>query len=364
MKKQEIIWLLSAVLSLSAAVFLGMEWEKKLIINPQGQRDIGYSQSSGEYYAQANKPQLKLTFQKLSTPGGMAQQQMQPRANLGSEQSAAQKIYSDEDNFYAYYKFTNFKRDSLSINYSMSKSQYKSLVATYGYKASEMQNMSNSHKQERSQIWNDNLPKGEAAAKRALKISDDEYETKLRAYLYSRGLALRGSQKTIEPDVPNIVRKNKDLMKKVAVDINSVATENGYTSEDIVGTVLSFVQTALVYRQPPMIEKNGVHTVGIFPPFRAILTGWGDCDTKSALAASILGNWKNIKLVGISVPNHYLMAIRRMPVQGDMYITYKDSSYVLVEPAGPAWLPPGSVAEKTKTLLAGREHYIIEPILQ
>ena len=66
-------------------------------------------------------------------------------------------------------------------------------------------------------------------------------------------------------------------------------------------------------------------------------------------------------MVGIAVPGHYLMAIRRIPGKGDMFVRYEGLEYVLVEPAGPAWLEPGQVGVHTKELLAGREGYRVEP---
>ena len=93
----------------------------------------------------------------------------------------------------------------------------------------------------------------------------------------------------------------------------------------------------------------------------AVLVGWGDCDTKTGLLASLLSNWGQMKMVGVSVPGHYLMGVLLIPDKGDVFLEYKGLQYVLVEPAGPAWLPPGQVGEETMHLLSGREGYKIEP---
>ncbi|PIU19714.1 MAG: hypothetical protein COT18_06165, partial [Elusimicrobia bacterium CG08_land_8_20_14_0_20_59_10] len=84
-------------------------------------------------------------------------------------------------------------------------------------------------------------------------------------------------------------------------------------------------------------------------------------DTKTALAASVLSSWNTAKMVGVAVPNHYLMAIRRLPAKGDMFVRHKGLEYVLVEPAGPAWLEPGQVGTHTTELLRGSQGYQIEP---
>ncbi|HOI42166.1 MAG TPA: hypothetical protein PK523_04400, partial [Elusimicrobiales bacterium] len=102
-------------------------------------------------------------------------------------------------------------------------------------------------------------------------------------------------------------------------------------------------------------------TGGILPPAKAMLGGWGDCDTKTGVAGAILGSWSGMRLVGVSVPGHYLMAIRRLPGKGDVFVRHKGLEYVLIEPAGPAWLEPGRVGRTTMALLEGREGYRIEP---
>ena len=407
MNKIETQWALTALLSLITAFVLGTEWEKRMIINPGGQRDIQYASSdAGDYEdededdqseeyddeedeeintdftsSNTNKPQLKPTFKKYITPAaGLNRNNTQTNRQINNarqnenirhidkrtdtrvESGTAQRIYKTAGTLNAFYKFTNFRKDVLTIDYSMNEEQFYKLSAKYGYKSSELDKLQAWYKQERKRVWDENISKGESAAKRALEISDGDYDAKVRAFLYSRGLSLMASTKTIEPDVPNIIKKNRDIVKSVAVDIDAAAKEKGYSSEDIVGSVLSLVQTAVIYKIPPLVEeKSGIHIAGIFPPFRTLLTGWGDCDTKTALAGAILGSWNNIKMVGVSVPGHYLMAIRRMPAKGDIFIRYKGSEYVLIEPAGPAWLPPGSVAESTKRLIARQTNYKIEP---
>ena len=120
------------------------------------------------------------------------------------------------------------------------------------------------------------------------------------------------------------------------------------------------VQTAIRYKVPAGIE-NGLHTCGLLPPARALLSGWGDCDTKTGLLASVLSSWNGMRIVGVAVPGHYLMAIRRLPAKGDMFVRHEGLEYVLVEPAGPAWLEPGVVGQGTTALLGGREGYKLEP---
>ena len=90
MTKIEIQWTLIAFLSFAAALFPGLDWEKHLIVNTGGQRDIQYASSDSEDYededddendededddintdftsSNTNRPQLKPTFKKYITP--------------------------------------------------------------------------------------------------------------------------------------------------------------------------------------------------------------------------------------------------------------------------------------------------------
>lgn len=338
MTQKEIKWLLSAALCLALSFTLGLKWEKLLVLNHFGERDIQYTGPFDD--------NLKY---------------IENRTDHRTESGTAQKIYKEANILKAYYKFTNFSKDIMSVNYEMDKAVYLENIAKYGYRKSELDKLSQDYKAERNAIWQRNLVHGKEAALKAIKISDGDYDTRIRTLLYSRGLSLKAATKTIEPDVPQIVKRNSKLMKNIAVKINHNAKQKGYGSEEIIGTVLSFVQTAVIYKIPPLVEKNGVHIAGIFPPFRTLLTGWGDCDTKSALAGAILKNWSNVKMVGIAVPGHYLTAVRRLPAKGDAFIRYKGLEYVLLEPAGPAWLPIGTVGQGTKDLLARGSDYKIEP---
>ena len=237
---------------------------------------------------------------------------------------------------------------------------YIAYISGYGYSDSEMNALKTWRETTRQEVWKKvYLKGGKPAAEKAIAGVEMDYETRLRSLLRSRGLALRAGN-IVECDMPVIVKRNIQLLKPLAMAFQRIANERKYAEEDLIGATLSLVQTALRYQIPPSMEKR-LHTCGLLPPARALLTGWGDCDTKTALLASILGNWSGMKMVGIAVPGHYLMAIRRLPGKGDMFVRYEGLEYVLLEPAGPAWLQPGTVGTHTTALLSGAEGYKVEP---
>ena len=55
---------------------------------------------------------------------------------------------------------------------------------------------------------------------------------------------------------------------------------------------------------------------------------------------------QNIPLLG---------AIMRIPNKGDAYIEYGGLQYTLIESAGPAWLPPGTIASETLAMLQAND---------
>ena len=323
---------------LGAAVMLCLDWEKKLVVYPAG-RDLARGQSSNE---------------------GREEEETYAPTAARTETGVRQKISRAGGNIVARYNFINFNKDRLNVSFGMTDAEYKQYLSGYGYTDAEMAALRAWYEKTRTAAWNAALPAGgKAAGERALAAASMDYDTKLRTLLRSRGLALRAGN-TIECDMPVIVRRNVKLLQPLALAIQKMSVQRRYGSDEMIGAVLSLVQTALRYKLPPMVE-NGVHSGGLLPPARALLSGWGDCDTKTGLLAAVLGSWNTAKMVGVAVPGHYLMAIRRLPGKGDMFVRHEGLEYVLLEPAGPAWLEPGQVGTATTALLSGGEGYKLEP---
>jgi len=322
---------------LAVAAVLGAQWEKELELPAPG-GDILRAQAAG-----GNDEEEDYTSREART-----------------EKGTSQRIFREGAALKAEYNFINFNKDRVAINFGMAARDYNSYLAGYGYSDGELAALRTWRETARQAAWKNAFAKGgRPAGEKAMAEVVTDYDTRLRALLRARGLALRAGN-LVECDMPVIVRRNTALLKPLALAFQKLATERRYSEEDLVGAALSLVQTAVRYKVPPSIE-NGLHTGGLLPPARALLSGWGDCDTKTGLLASILGNWNTLRMVGIAVPGHYLMAIRRLPGKGDVFVRYEGLEYVLVEPAGPAWLEPGTIGTATTALLAGEEGYRVEP---
>lgn len=315
---------LCAGLCLLLSYVFAAEWEARLVIYPENGH-LASAQSSG-----------------------------------GGGGAASQKIYAEGGAYHARYGFTNFSNNRVSVSYSMRQADFNRYMAAYGYRQSDLDGLQNWRESNRQLEWARAVKKGgEAEGKKALEAVEWEYRLKREQFFKSRGFTL-GKDNVVMADMPGIVKRNVPALRPLALALQETADARGFGQDELIGSVLSLAQTALSYKVPPM-KDGDLHTGGILPPAKAMLSGWGDCDTKTGVAGAILGSWSGMRLVGVSVPGHYLMAIRRLPGKGDVFVRHEGLEYVLIEPAGPAWLEPGRVGRTTMALLESREGYRIEP---
>ncbi|MFI5346792.1 MAG: hypothetical protein ACHQ51_10500 [Elusimicrobiota bacterium] len=325
-------WAYAVLLTASAvAVTLGSEWNAKLVL-PLADGQIVAAQASVDV-GEADQGNSRV-FQRIN--------------KTGAERTAE-------------YGFVDFKQDRISLSYKIPEDDFKRYNASYGYRPEDIDDL---------RTWRDNatqssyrlavsMHKNQAQVDAAAAAIQKEYEKKLKEYLKSRGFMLLPGGVT-RVDVPSVVKNNGPILKPIAKVFERYATQHQYQSMDIIGAVLSFAQTAIKYRNVEPIYK-GRHTAGFLQPITTIVLGWGDCDTKSAMVASVLSNWNQMRMIGIAVPGHYLMAVLQIPDKGDMFVEYQGLQYILMEPAGPGWFPPGKVADETVAQLNASDGYQIFP---
>lgn len=235
------------------------------------------------------------------------------------------------------YKFQNFNRDRLKVEFTISKADLLASVREYGYRKKDL-----------------------AAIHRKYSAQGQKvYDREVMMYFMKRGFRVM-SKDTVMPDIPLMVRRNMKRMHGLAFALQRIGDRRRYDSDDMIGAVTAMIQTAMQYRVPPVVE-NGRRIAGVHPPMQALYEGWGDCDTKSGVLATVLANWSGIRGVGLALPRHYLIGIARIPRNGDVYVSHRGIDYVLIEPAGPAWLPPGQVGDATLAMLDSMAGVPIQP---
>lgn len=237
-------------------------------------------------------------------------------------------------------RYVNHNRDPLSVSFLLPAQAVREASAEFGWSVTET-----------------------AALAETCGCTQEEYDRQVEDYYRSRGVAWRQADdgRRLHVDIPRAVERNRPRLQAVAAEFDRVAAARGYGPDEKLGAMLAFVQAALLYQRPPDVEGNR-DILGFFPPLRALHEGFGDCDTKSALLAAILTNFPGTRMIGVHVPRHYLVGIARIPRPGDAFIEYEGEPFVLLEPSGPARLPPGQIGPQTQAALATMNGIRIDPL--
>lgn len=314
----------------------------------------------------------------LLSPGGAAvEHRDQPAgADGGPEEITYQKITPRADSYSVAYGFRNFNRDALSVHAELARRDVEAAMAEFGYSREEFSRLDAWYERVQEEAIAEagkrffsgkvsaptrealGVKLAEARARneavragldRKLEDLSREYRRR-RVKIYSdAGFRMKG-ERLVEADVAALARRNARRMAPVSLAFADVARSREYGTEELVGAVTAMAQTALRY-EIPATQADGKMLGGVLPPPKSFVLGRGDCDTKSALIGSILLNWPNVRLLGLEIPGHYLLAYHRAPGRGEAYIEHEGRPYVMIEAAGPGWIPPGKVGAATEAYL-------------
>jgi len=352
-------WGMAFVAALCFCAQLGRTWQAALSASEVSGGMRVYGQSFGEFQ------KVVFTTRPQETPPAAA-----PEAQPASFRKArpVEKTFQDIRErggvIRAEYGFTNFSGDELRISYAVSGANLRRYGKDYGYTDAELNAIDRERRKALKNAYARALSEHLTQTRYNQLCKDIEFDFKAKRqyFIVTRGFRLEGAN-TVAVDIPAVVRRNAAPLNSVAQALENTAAAKNYDSQDTVGAALSLVQTAVLYAVPPDVDAQGRHTGGIWPPLEALALGKGDCDTKSALLGALLSNWPGVKLLGVGVPEHYLLAMRQNPAKGEMFVEYQGEKYVLLEPAGPAWLAPGSVGEHTAQLLEAGDGFRLEPFV-
>jgi hypothetical protein len=239
-------------------------------------------------------------------------------------------------------EFLNFNRDALTLQFALEREAVRESLAEFGYAREEIQ----------------------ALLAACAGCDQAEFDRRAAAFYRSRGIAatLQADGRTkLTVDVPAVVARNRPRLLALARELGRIARERNYGPDETLGAAVAFVQTALRYQLPPDTE-GGRNIVGFYPPPRTLELGLGDCDSKSALLAAMLAHFSGVRMIGVHIPKHYLVGVARVPRHGDAYIEYQGEPFVLMEAAGPAWRPPGMIADTTRDALRTLQGVRIDPL--
>lgn len=128
---------------------------------------------------------------------------------------------------------------------------------------------------------------------------------------------------------------------------------NPNDAREFIDIASAWIQTIPYNRLEDRLSSNGS---GFISPRDILLQNQGDCDSKSTLMAALIKAYDpNIDVQMVFLPEHALLAIEMISLADEMTLRYKGSTYILLEPTGPAQLPLGTVADTSKMALRNRQ---------
>jgi len=177
----------------------------------------------------------------------------------------------------------------------------------------------------------------------------------------TRGIKMLDNNRFIVDYLWVIDRSVREL-RDVARSIRREAVDQGYTSQrEIVGAFVSFVQS-LEYSIPPdrRIDDDGneILTGGAMMPIDTLVKGWGDCDSKCLLFASLTQSIGLVDVCFIMLEDHLFAGVRLSPQPGEYSLQHRGRDWVLVELCD-AW-PMGRIPSEHYNLVLNGEYEIVD----
>jgi hypothetical protein len=165
---------------------------------------------------------------------------------------------------------------------------------------------------------------------------------RMRVQTIGRGL-FRTSGTELRPNYSRIMIVSLPVMRPLHALIRQRLEADHLNWYEIANLVLAFCQD-IPYGVPPDYNRNRI-TAGLLSPPECLVLGYGDCDTKALLLASLLAFHPDHQLLFVHVPKHLFVAVAGIPRPYDRYLTYAGRQWILCEPAGPGRLPFGMAKE-------------------
>ena len=181
-----------------------------------------------------------------------------------------------------------------------------------------------------------------ARTKAELKRKKSELIAKFAARGFTLGPA------GCRPDHSWIIDKSTDDLTDLARRLSTITLRKGYATQRQHLAILASFAQAMEFRAPEPVRLNEagerVKTGGVTMPLETLYNGYGDCDTKSLLFASILANFPNQRAIFVMGNGHLFVGIRAIPRLNDHYMDIRGIKYVLLEMSTP-W-PLGRIPQK------------------
>ncbi len=153
-----------------------------------------------------------------------------------------------------------------------------------------------------------------------------------RNKLISRGLVLI-DETHVTVDLGKLWRWNLKRMQPHARRLAAGANPKDPPAK----AALAFVQK-IPYRKPPD-ERAGRCTFGFLPPLEALAAGYGDCDTKSLLFASLADNGRGSEVILLRGPGHVVAGLECSGKEKGTRVRAFGRTFLICECSDGVWLP-------------------------
>ena len=157
----------------------------------------------------------------------------------------------------------------------------------------------------------------------------------MRRKLSERGMEYSIIDRSLKIDYRWMVDQSRDDLKQLTRDLFKLGKSKGLaTQRDYIRLFASFVQH-MRYEIPELNYEHSdhglVYTAGVWMPLESLYRGCGDCDTKSALFASMMANVPGAQVVFMLGEGHAFVGIRGVPRRGDRFVNLRGAKYILAE---------------------------------
>lgn len=157
----------------------------------------------------------------------------------------------------------------------------------------------------------------------------------------------------IKQDHVRIALESRQELAPLAEQLKQQGMTEEETRQRTVAFMLDFVQT-IPYSL--LDGESGRAGKGFLSPRQVLEQNRGDCDSKVTLMASMLAQlFPELPQAMVFVPGHTMLGVALPAGPGDETLSWEGLRYLLMEPTGPAQLPPGQLALTSKTLIDSRQ---------
>lgn len=169
---------------------------------------------------------------------------------------------------------------------------------------------------------------------------DENYYTSFRDHV---------GKDAVKPDHVRYINESIELLLPVAQAIFDKVGE-GQDTRDYVNMMLSWIQS-IPYNE--LEDKSVSRGSGYLSPPEVLTNNIGDCDSKTALLATLMrALLPNVSLAIVYLPGHALLAANISRRESEYTIELDGMRYMLLEPTGPAMLPIGQIGDDSASDIA------------